>query len=452
MKKVLLAVVLAAGLIGCGPIDPQIPPPEPTPQAFLALTVNGVIDPSTLSVALDPDGSEAFIARQDTPGRFTLVVPPGVGGGAVVTVTAPGYVGSLERLHLIQADGSCQEVAIPLSGSHEICPAVTLTTEHFDPTTLSLQQLAAIRGAMWTARWDGAYGPRPGQPDNILSMGSYRSYPRDEKDRMLRLYKQRGYTHAVCTVPWGDGYHGQYPSDDGPITQARWDDFLDSLQEWYDAGIYPVFFAHPDNWSLEDMDRLRPFYEQSRAQKLLRIVVYTGWEPTRYGWSSNTWQAYLIQATQVFPNALHLVHTVVDVDALVGTDERGDDNGKISNGDAWAKHTPYLHGWLTQLGAFGDDGSITKPAFEAFKRVFDENAGGDSYTSRFRKGYAGWPTGSAWGFDKPLLIYYGEGAAYASYWYNVPEAVSIIWGDAAMAAGADGYLDGGSVPVPIPNR
>jgi hypothetical protein len=55
---------------------------------------------------------------------------------------------------------------------------------------------------------------------------------------------------------------------------------------------------------------------------------------------------------------------------------------------------------------------------------------------------------SAWGPGIPILLYAGEQTAYMSYWKNLPEAASRAWGDLAIASGADGYLDGGTVTVP----
>ena len=62
--------------------------------------------------------------------------------------------------------------------------------------------------------------------------------------------------------------------------------------------------------------------------------------------------------------------------------------------------------------------------------------------------YAGWPTGSAFGPNVPMKRYAGEYAAFAQYWKNWPEHESQESGDTAMAAGANGYLDGGTVNVP----
>src|SRR5438067_13388074 len=109
---------------------------------------------------------------------------------------------------------------------------------------------------------------------------------------MLEAYKAHGYTHAVTgPVTGNDCYHGQYPCHRGVPSQVEWDAYLDDLQEWWDAGVTPIYFAKPDE-TLEpgEMAALDALYAQERAQRLLRVVVYTGWEPwgkyakTNAGW------------------------------------------------------------------------------------------------------------------------------------------------------------------------
>src|SRR5947208_2272037 len=131
------------------------------------------------------------------------------------------------------------------------------------------------------------------------------------------------------------------PCRRGLPAKAEWQAYLGTLQEWWDAGVAPIFFAHPDGWSFEaTRDALTPLLEQPRAQKLIRIVVPSGWEPTRYDWSSCTWAAFARWGRETRPNALILIHTVSDVDAPVGTDARCDDNDH-STGEGWARVTPF---------------------------------------------------------------------------------------------------------------
>ena len=400
---------------------------------------DGHMPPGTTGTLVPDNGTGPYASIVLYEDRLSFVVAPQSTGGAWLYVSADGYDRAERRviLHLSESD---------------LTDEIHLVSAHVDPTNVSLQQLAAIRGAMWTTRWDGAYGPRPGQPDNILATVFYEAYEPSERQRMLEIYKSRGYTHAVTgPLAGGDCYHGQFPCRTAVPTQAEFDAYLDTMQEWWDAGIIPIHFAKPDNWSLADMEQLDQYYRQPRAQKLLRVVVYTGWEPTRYGWSNATWVRFLQHAAELFPNALRLVHTVTDVDALVGEDENGVDTDRLSNAESWHRVTPYLHGWLVQLGAFecpaciADNGQTN---FQNFKDIFNPAVRG-SYPDRFQHGYAGWPTFSAWGQDQPLRVYAGEYAAYWSYWNNRPEAEAQDWGDAAMAAGADGYLDGGRAAVPV---
>jgi hypothetical protein len=324
---------------------------------------------------------------------------------------------------------------------------------------VSLEQLARIRGSMWTARLNLPYGPRPGSDDNILSMDFYEFFGPEDRKRMIEAYKARGYTHAV-TGPIVDagGYHGQYPLSDFR-DPAKFEWYLDAMQEWWDAGIIPIHFVKPDNWSLEDMEQFVPLYSSPRARALLRILVPAGWEPWKYEVSSLTWAEFFKWGHRVNPEALILGHTVGDVDAMAGTDARFDDNGK-GNDTAWDRVVPYLHGWLIQLGGYvfmedstGQAMDRHSPEFPAklteFKANMADYIGGHAgITKRFREGYAGWPTSSMWGPNIPIKIYLAEYAAYIDYWKNWPEDEARDLGDIAIKAGADGYLDGGRVDVP----
>jgi hypothetical protein len=219
------------------------------------------------------------------------------------------------------------------------------------------------------------------------------------------------------------------------------------LQYLWDHKLIPVVFLKPDNWTLEQTKELTPLLQSERAQRLIRIIVPAGWEPTRYDWSNATWIEFMKWGRAVLPNALCLIHTVSDVDAPVGTDSRGDDNGHLSNAEAWVRIAPYLHGWLTQTSTYERKDGITngKTNFQNWVDLFNPSVSG-SYADRFRHGYAGWPTFSAWG-NSPMKVYAGEYLAYWTFWQNVPKEESRKWGDAAMGAGADGYLDGGTVAV-----
>jgi hypothetical protein len=340
---------------------------------------------------------------------------------------------------------------------------------HVDPSSIPLAQLAAIRGAMWTARLDVPYGPRPNQSDNILAMDFYQLYDKPTRARMLRYYHDvKGYTHAVTGPLSGtDCYHEQYPChdasnpgwfpQDGPPSQEQWDFYLDAMQEWWDAGVAPIFFIHPDGWTFEHTrDAFTPLLAQPRAQRLIRIAVGSGWEPAGYEWSSCTWTLYAQWVRATLPNALSLIHTGAKpdgspYDAPVGTDARCNDNG-TPNGRGWARITPYLHGWLIQNGPFRESPAQNPSLAREFGAQFKGDGDGAVFHSpawHFLNGVAEWPRGSAWGPGIPVRLYNAEVTSYMAYWRNLAEEVSQAWGDLAMASGADGYLDGGTVAVPV---
>jgi hypothetical protein len=314
----------------------------------------------------------------------------------------------------------------------------------------SLQESARIRGAMWTMRCNLPHGPRPYKDDNILAMDFYELYDSFYRQRMLETYKRPGYTHAV-TGPFYDegGYHGLWPTQT-ELTQERWDHYLDAMEEWKGAGIKPVHFVKPDNWTLQMVrERLEPFYRQPRARALLPILVPAGWEPWRYEASTRTWAAFGDWAADVNPDALILLHTPSDLDAPKGTDALYNDEPE-TNGQSWQYVAPHYHGWLVQLGGFGDIAHDRQPSEEerAHWRANLAEYFRDA-NRRFSHGYKGWPTGSRFGSNIRLKIYYGEGGSW-SFFDNplLTEAEMRSFGDIAVANGADGYLDGGNVDVP----
>lgn len=314
-----------------------------------------------------------------------------------------------------------------------------------NPADIPLEQLARIRGAMWTETLPLSLGPRPGSPDNVAATDFLWNYSPEEREALVANLRGLGYTHCVVgPIVDSDGYHGAWTPNDW---RQKWDSFLDMLQFLWDHGLAPVVFIHPDHWTLEETKALGVLFQSERAQKLIRIIVPAGWEPTRYEWSNATWVEFAKWGREMFPNALCLLHTVSDVDAPVGTDERGDDNGKLSNADGWRRIAPYLHGWLTQTSTYerkdGYEGGLSN--FQNWVNLFNPAIPG-SYKHRFTAGYAGWPTFSAWG-NAPLKVYAGEYLAYWVFWQRVPKEVAREWGDAALRAGADGYLDGGTLPV-----
>jgi hypothetical protein len=320
-----------------------------------------------------------------------------------------------------------------------------------DPTRYTLDELARIRGSMWTCRANVPYGPRPNAPDNINAFPYYDCYDATGRATMIREYKARGYTHTVHgPVTGNDCYHGKYPCFIGLPPQSFWDSYLDAIQEIWDAGLMPIYFCHPDGWTLPDMsaqmDQVDALYRQPRAQRILRIVVYSGWEPSgsKYGWNNEQYVAWLKRGAAVFPHALRLLHHVCDLDAPTGGNDSDIFPPGEGNAISWANVAPYIHGWLDQVcGYVNGPGEVPTQGFldswaSHVKRC----------TDGFRDGVGGWPTFSAWG-QAPIRYYASEYAAYRNFWDNWNEKYSLQIGDAAMAAGADGYLDGGTVDVPL---
>jgi len=346
-----------------------------------------------------------------------------------------------------------------------------------DPSTLSLRQIAAIRGAMWTVRGGWRFGPRPFQPDpsqpnyhpepdNVTALEYIYSYgnPYDssapggafnlnaEQKAMLEEYCSLGYTHACIGPVTAQSYRGHYP-DYFFDTPDRFECFLDWLECLWNHGLCPVLFMHPDNWNLQQtQDLYEPLIRSNaRAQRLIRACVPSGWEPAQYNWSSNTWASYFKWGHDLLPDALILAHTVPDVDAPGGTDEAGDDNGR-GNDQVWHTVAPTIHGWLHQSSAFAhpndhsDPNHPEKSDYDNWADLFAADCP-YSFYNRFHFGYAGWPTNSLWG-DEPIYLYAGEYAAYWNYHDNRPYAEGEAWGDRAVSVGADGYLDSGAGSVP----
>src|SRR5262249_19636628 len=264
---------------------------------------------------------------------------------------------------------------------------------------------------------------------HVIATAYFDDYSPADQSRIIAALKARGYTHVVAgpLVDTG-GYHGQFHSQDW--RGARFERFLDQLQTFWDNGLAPIVFIHPDGWTFErTRDELTPLLRQDRAQRLIRIVVPAGWEPTRHGWSSCTWAAYAQWARQTLPNALVLIHTVSDAGAPAGKDARCTDTDAAG---AWARVAPHVHGWLIQNGPYRTAPADDPKLARSFAAQFTANPTRDS----------------AWGRGVPMLLYAGEQTAYTTYWKNLPEPASRAWGGRAIASGADGYLAGGTVDVP----
>jgi hypothetical protein len=315
----------------------------------------------------------------------------------------------------------------------------------------SLQELARIRGDMWGVRCNVPYGRRPNRDDNICAMDYLEVYTSEQQARMIAAYKASGMSHApVGPLVDTFGYHGDYPTHPDDPTQTEWDAFVDILELMWQAGIVPVFFLKPDNWTFaRTKDVFQKFLLQPRSQQLIRIIVPMGWEPD-YNMSSFTHEAMNRWIANILPRALRLLHTPSDRDAPVGTDEMGDDNG-VDNAVGINRVIPLLHGWLLQNGPYGATPQADPITAKNFAAQFQESgfaADAHSIGWHFRPG-GPWTRDSAWGFGKRILLYAGEETAYNQYWHDLPESVGNAWGDLAMSVGAAGYFNGGTVDVPL---
>lgn len=366
----------------------------------------------------------------------------------------------------VRASKEYEQHQADLQAAAEAAAAAAVeAAKHVDPAGIPLEQLAAIRGAMWplgTASTCGALplGPRPGQADNVIATVFITNYSPEQQGCIIAELKARGYTHVVMgPLVDSDGYHGIWTPNDW--RGEHFERFLDAIQKFYDAGLKVVVFGKPDGWSLDQFQgEFSGLLTQPRAQRLIRIFVPMGWEAgAAYEYSSCTWAEAGRWTREVLPSAIVLVHMVADRDAPAGSDERCNDDDHAwnpgGNAAAWGRVTPFYHGFLTQSAAFdnptatgGDREHPELTNFQNWARTFDPSVRG-SFRDRFEHGYAGWPRGSAWGQDKPLLVFAGEYSAYWKFWQHRTESEGVAWGDRAMASGAAGYLDSGSVAVPV---
>lgn len=286
-----------------------------------------------------------------------------------------------------------------------------------------------FRGAMWTARLDVPWGPRPNQPDNCICIDYLECFSVADQNRIIAAYgptSPRKYTMAPMGPLVDPGYHGQLPSTDWRGDPTPYFDAVDRAQR---AGIVINHFLRPDrgvaglDWTPDDLEReLGPIFRSQRAQDSMWVVT-EGWEPGPKYYYDNGWFVALLQwIAEVFPKALRGLHMVSDCDAPVGGD---DDKRGLSNMQAWENVAPYIHFYIPQYGGYVDqDSPIASPEF----------------CDEFQKAIR-------WCIEhlKPLGIdtAAGEYAAFGDYWKNFPESESRRLGQLAVAAGAIGYFDGG---------
>lgn len=434
MKKLLLLALLTSACASSGS-KPIVPPSVETIR--------------TVATIVETESHSAVVGAEC---KIQIDVAPGIVDG---TTSDTGYVswqvpGRIESTNILcsKPDFDDLTVAVTLPKDQNIqLPNVTMTQPHVDPRGFSLEQLAAVRGALFTARYPLPWGPRPSDPSNIINIGEVFGLA-NKADRTLVFdsYKSRGYTHAAMG-PWlpdaDQNYHGIYPNHNWTFDQ-----FLDQLQELWDNGLTPIVFIKPDNWSCGQLEGLTQFYSQARAQKLVRFKVAGGWEPSK-GTSNAEWACWLGWGQRVLPNAVSAIHMEADFDAPGNNDDftPGQPNF-IGMPEAWNRVAPFLHLYLIQSGGyvFGGDQTPSDSFKQSFCALFGGRAG---IQDRFTNGYAGWPTSSAWGVGKPIRAIAGEYASFGDFWNNWPEATARTLGDLAMSCGAYGYMDGGTVAVPV---
>lgn len=297
------------------------------------------------------------------------------------------------------------------------------------------EKLRAIRGAIWPTRGPVAFGPRPFQPDNIIDTGC-EFYPPTDLATARTAIAGRKYTHVQMGPFIDPGYHGQYPPID---FRNDPDATLAQIEAWWTAGYAVVAFIGPDGWTTEQMKTLEPIFLQPRWQAALKMIVPMGWEPSedtpnaefvaRYEW-----------AKRVFPNALQYIHLAADFDAPGNNDDLTPNQPKfLGMPECWKRVTPYLTGYLIQNGPYQVFPKDDPTLLANFTNQFRADVRG-SLRDRFVNGYAGWPTTSANGGTLDLIN--AENTSYYAYWNNLPEEASRAWGQAALAAGADGAFDG----------
>jgi len=298
---------------------------------------------------------------------------------------------------------------------------------------------------MWTARANLPFGARPNRDSNVIAFLPT-GYTADQHKRAVSEYLGRGYTHMVGgPVTGNDCYHGKYPCERGLPDQERWDRYLDWVQSIWEAGLIPIYFAKPDHWEkpehAEEWNTLDKLYRQPRAQRLLRVVVYCGWEPDgdRTLWRNDTYVSCLSRGARVFPDALRYLHASCDVEAPRGTTDAG-----LSDDDAWRRVSPYIHGYLMQSCLYINN----EAAAPTEKLLNDWRAAVARMKARVARGTAA-HTQTAWNDGRGLQVVAAEYASYRAFWSDWPERYARQLGDAAMCAGADGYLDGGTVSVPM---
>lgn len=451
MMRLRVMLPLVALLSACGPVRPPTPPtpPTPPPPRVLVATVR------------TPDGAAVQAGTGTLSDDFSHVVPC-VWGGERLTCTPleamqPGWQAYLRVTDVPGMDAYEQRIPqLPADAVTDL-GEVHLTSAHYDPSGVPLEQLARFRGALFTARAPLARGPRPGQPSNVIATAFADQWSEQEWQIAVQALRQRGYTHVAVgpMVSDGDCYHGLYSGCNTELSEAARDRFLDMVQRWWDAGFAPIYRHKPDGWETPDhaadLDRLDQLLSTPRAQRLLRIVTYPGWEPmgSRYGWNNATYVQMLARGARVFPTALRTLHVACDIEVPVGGDT--EDRALVTPegfAQAWRNILPYFHVYEMQVCGYVDGGSdVPTQEFLTNLQWVTRNQ-----PPRTKPGGM-WFGPTAWGPNKGLVWSLSEYASYPDFWWDYREDHARQIGDFAVQNGADVYMDGGTLPIgggPVP--
>jgi hypothetical protein len=350
-------------------------------------------------------------------GDFVTPQPGLTPGHYAITISAPGFAD-----RLLPAD--LQDSGV-----------ITIGLER--DASWTPERLRAIRGAIWPTRGPMPFGPRPGQADNIIDTGC-EAYSQAELAIARGILNSRKYTHVQIGPFIDGGYHGQFPAVD---FRTNPDEVLALIESWWNAGFAVLAFLGPDGWTTEQMRTLEPIFTQPRWQAALKQIVPMGWEP-----SKDTPNAEFVKryqwAKRVFPTAQQYIHLNADFDAPGNNDDLTPSSPTfIGMGQCWSRVAPYLTGFLIQNGPYGTFPHDDPTLAQNFGDQFRAGVSG-SLRDHFVNGRAGWPTTCAHGGTLDLIA--AEQTSYRAYWNNLPEDASRAWGQVAMAAGADGFFDGGN--------
>ena len=353
-------------------------------------------------------------------------------------------------------------VVPPLAVHPQSAAGFTPKDARVDPSTIPLEQLARFRGALFTARAPLSQGPRPGAPTNVVSTErGWDWWTEADWQAAEAAWRARGLTHVPIGPLVGDDcYHGVYRPCNQSLDEGTRDRFLDFVQRLWDDGFVPVYRHKPDNWETPDhaadLDRLDALMSTARAQRLLRVVTYPGWEPNggsgpdavarKYGWTNATYVRMLARGARVFPNALRTLHTTCDTEVPIGGNTEDPALTTAAGfAQAWKNILPYFHVWEHQVCGYLDGGSeMPMPEFLAQLKWVLQNQ-----PQRTRPGGVWYGGVTAWGPGRGLVWVLSEYGSYRHFWDDWNEAGAQQIGDFAMCYGADGYFDGGTVSVPI---